>query len=252
MAPEEIPTDRALSRFLDSEPEPEDGPAKLAKAMTEDSRFAAEVHRLLTIDGLLYQAADADPAAFAESMELGHLAAEDDGVQFTQAISARLQVVAPISGGRRKRLSWTAAAAACVAAASFGWLWLGNESNPAQADLPVAVLVNEANAHFAANASPAGVNFAPGSYQLEAGTVHLRFASGAEVVMRYHLRYTIIDKKNMALNEELCVRWCRVPRTVLPFMPRIFATKTLERSLAWRSVDNWARANSTFLRGALT
>src|SRR5207244_4035649 len=96
----------------------------------------------------------------------------------------------------------TMAPAACVAAAvCLAWIWLANESNSYGPDAPVAVMVNEANARFAANGSPSGVYFSPGSYHLEAGTVHLRFASGAEVVMRSPARFTIIDRMNMALTE---------------------------------------------------
>ena len=90
--------DDALGRFVDGEPEPQDGPA-LAKAMAADARFAEEVRRLLAIDGLLHQAADADPAAFAESIRTS-LAAEDDGTQFTQAVADRLKSTAPLAGRR--------------------------------------------------------------------------------------------------------------------------------------------------------
>src|SRR4051812_36816791 len=99
MAPEEMPIDQALGRFLDGEPEPEDGPL-LARAMAQDSGCAREVRRLLTIDCLLCQAADVDPAAFAESVS-ARLAAEEDGAQFTQTVSDRLQAAAPVSRARR-------------------------------------------------------------------------------------------------------------------------------------------------------
>jgi len=195
-----MPLDHAIGRFLDGEPEPEDGPV-LARTMVQDCRFAHEMRRLLTIDGFLHQTADADPAAFAEAIET-RIAAEDDGVPFTQAIADRLQAVAPVSGGRRRWLPWTIAIAACmVAAASLGWAWLTGESTPHRANLAVAVLVNEANARFAENASPTGVCFAPGRYLLQSGAVHLRFASGAEVVMRSPASFTIIDAMNMALTE---------------------------------------------------
>ena len=111
MNPEETPIDRSLGRFLDGEPEPEDGPA-LAGAMVRDARFASEVRRLLTVDGLLRQAADVDPGAFAESIGT-RLAAEDDGAVFTKAVADRLQGAAPVSGGRRRWLPWGVAAAAC-------------------------------------------------------------------------------------------------------------------------------------------
>ncbi len=198
MAPEEMPIDQAISRFLDGEPEPEDGPA-LVLAMARDCRFAHELRRLLTIDGLLHQAADADSCAFAEAVGTS-LAAEDDGARFAQAVSDRLhQSAVAASGGRRTWLPWAIAALTCVAAAGLHWIWQTSESAPRQADQAVAVLLNESNARFAENASPTDGQFSPGSYHLEAGTVHLRFASGAEVVMRSPARFTIIDRMNVAL-----------------------------------------------------
>jgi hypothetical protein len=201
MALEQPPIDLTIGRFLDGEPEPEDGPA-LARAMAGDGRFAREMRRLLTIDGLLHQAAEADPAAFADSVSTS-LAAEGDGIVFTQAVLDRLQPVAPLAGGRRRWLRWVGVAAACVAAvaASVAWIWLANQSEPHASAARVAVMINEANAGFAENAAPSGVYFAPGNYDLEAGMVQLRFASGAEVVMRAPARFTVIDRMNMALIE---------------------------------------------------
>jgi hypothetical protein len=198
MAPEKMPIDQAIARFLDGEPEPEDGPA-LARAMAQDPGLALEVRDLLTIDGLLHQAADVDPDAFAESV-VTRLAAEDDGVLFTQKVSDRLRAAAPTRVKRRRWLPWAAAIVACVAATA-GWKWLASDSTPSGSDLPVAVIVNEANARFSADASPAGDRFTPGTYHLQAGTVHLRFASGAQVVMRSPARFTIIDQMNVALAE---------------------------------------------------
>ena len=216
MAPEEMPIDQALGRFLDGEPEPEDG-AALARAMAADARFTSEVRRLLAIDGLLHQGADADPAAFVDSIRT-NLAAEEDGNSFAKAVSDRLSgTAAPtVKAEARRRptsrwLPWTIAAAACIAAA-WGWIWLATEippPPPGKPDtvapppvaVPVAVIVNESNARFAANASPEGGQFQSGKYQLEAGAVHLRFASGAEVMMRSPARFSIMDRMNMALIE---------------------------------------------------
>jgi anti-sigma factor RsiW len=58
----------ALCRFLDGEPEPDDG-AALAAAMAKDDRLADEVCRLLVVDDLLRQAVELDPAAFAEALQ---------------------------------------------------------------------------------------------------------------------------------------------------------------------------------------
>ncbi len=46
-----------------------------------------------------------------------------------------------------------------------------------------ALLVDEAGAEFAAGRGPDGVRFGPGRYELLKGTVHLRFAQGADVVL---------------------------------------------------------------------
>src|ERR1022692_3731614 len=106
MAAEEKSMDQALGRFLDGEPEPQDVTA-LAQAMAADAQFAEELRRLLAIDGLLHQTADADPAAFADSISTS-IAAEDDSAQFTQAVSDRLTstVPAPAAGPRGRRPPW--------------------------------------------------------------------------------------------------------------------------------------------------
>ena len=62
--------DKALARFLDGEPEPEDGEL-LTQAMRADDRFAREVVRLLVVDDLLRQDALSDDAAFIEEEEEG-------------------------------------------------------------------------------------------------------------------------------------------------------------------------------------
>lgn len=204
MSPEEKPIDDALGRFVDGEPEPQDGPA-LAKAMAEDAELAEEVRRVLVLDGLLHQAADADPDGFAEAISTS-LAAEDDAAQFTRAVADRLQATVPLAGRRRRWLPWILAVAACIALGAVG-VWLTVEPTPQPIDPPVvvtgpaAILVNEASARFAQNGAPSDGNFAAGSYQLEGGAVHLRFTSGAEVVMRSPARFTIIDRLNMELNE---------------------------------------------------
>jgi Concanavalin A-like lectin/glucanases superfamily len=199
MAPEENTIDQAIGRFLDGEAEPDDGPA-LAHAMAQDSRIAHEVRRLLTIDGLLHQTADVDSVAFSESIQT-RLSAEDDGALFTQAVTNRIQTSVPLPAVRRGWLRWAVVSVACFTAASFAVIWLATQSTSRSPDLPVAVLVNEANALFAENAAPTGGHFSPGTFRLQAGTVHLRFASGAEVVMRSPAQFTIVDAMNMALIE---------------------------------------------------
>ncbi len=220
MAAEDMPLDVALGRFLDGEPEPEDAPT-LAIAMAEDRRFAGEVRRLLTIDSLLRQTTDADSDAFADSISTS-LAAEDDAGRFTQAVSNRLPIVATGFIATRKRLLRTAAlAASIVLVVGVVWNRLAIESAPPVSDQPVALLINETDAQFAAGAAPSRGNFLPGRYQLQTGAVHLRFASGAEVVMRVPVQFTIMDQMNMALNEG-------VLRTVVPSSAHGFTVHTAD------------------------
>jgi hypothetical protein len=206
MAQEDVSIEKAIGRFLDGELEPEDGPV-LARAIAEDCRIAEELRRLLIVDGLLHQAADVDPGAFAESVHT-RLAAEEDGARFTEAVSERLPTATPARDERRRWLPWAISALACLGAAvSLICSWMATESTPPQAilpdavKLPIAVMVNEEDARFAENASPVDGHFIPGKYYLQAGTVHLRFSNGAEVVMRSPAQFTIMDPMNMALTE---------------------------------------------------
>ena len=90
-------------------------------------------------------------------------------------------------------LPWFAAAA-CLAVA----LWLQQVEEPAQ-NLPpassqfTARLVNEAGAVFANHRSPGDPGFNPGTYELKEGMVHLRFSSGADLVIEAPARFEIVD-----------------------------------------------------------
>lgn len=62
-----------------------------------------------------------------------------------------------------------------------------------------AMLVNEANARFADGRSKDDVKFLPGSYELTEGAVHLRFSSGADLVVEAPAELEIIDAMNTKL-----------------------------------------------------
>ena len=62
-----------------------------------------------------------------------------------------------------------------------------------------AILVNEANAKFANDRSIDDVKFSPGNYQLTEGAVHLRFSSGADLVLEAPAELKILDAMNTQL-----------------------------------------------------
>jgi hypothetical protein len=110
--------DEALARFLDGEPEPNDG-TLLAEAMRADEHFAREVSRLLMVDDLLRQSGAPDDRAFLDAFAL-RVAAEREGGEFVQEFERRVR-----NGGapsHRPWLPWTIAAAAClVSVLVTGW-----------------------------------------------------------------------------------------------------------------------------------
>jgi hypothetical protein len=74
---------------------------------------------------------------------------------------------------------------------------------PPPAPLPgdvVAVLANEADATFATGMGPNTGRFTRGEYQLMSGVIHLRFVSGAEIVLRSPARFSVLDPMNMVLS----------------------------------------------------
>jgi hypothetical protein len=104
--------DEALARFLDGEPEPNDGEL-LAGAMRADGRFAREVARLLMVDDLLRQAAVPDDRAFLEALQW-RLAAERDGGRFLRRMARRVRRGVTPASPRRPRLPWIVTIAAVL------------------------------------------------------------------------------------------------------------------------------------------
>jgi hypothetical protein len=92
-------------------------------------------------------------------------------------------------------IPWTIAAAA-VAFAVIGWLprFEGAKPGSAPTVAVTALLVDEAGAEFAQKRQTGDVRFDPGSYELRAGTVHLRYANGADLVVQGPARFDIRDE----------------------------------------------------------
>ena len=210
--------DEALARFLDDEPEPADGPA-LADAMQSDPAFAAEVQRLLITDDLLRQNAELDAEAFVDAFALrtGESTATD--------LAARLESAMSPAGKSAARFAWLPWAVASIAIAiavaalvveapdplptpALGTNPAPQERSAEAAAIPrvndagrpvVALLVNEVDARFAEGAAPDAVRFGPGDYELTDGAVHLRFSSGADVVIPSPARFSVRDPLHMTL-----------------------------------------------------
>ena len=128
-----------------------------------------------------------------------------------------------VTSGRTRRvwlvLPWLAAAA-CLAVA----LWLQRVEEPAQKPTPVssqftARLVNEAGAVFADHRSPGDAGFNPGTYELKEGMVHLRFASGADLVIEAPARFELVDAMRAR------VHWGQV-RSIVPPTAKGFTIAT--------------------------
>src|SRR5258708_38695089 len=106
----------ALARFLDGEPEPEDGET-LAAAMAGDPETARKIVQLLMLDDMLRQGAQPDDRAFVESlkMRLGHEGGDDAFLRRFRR-SPR-----PEKAGVPRRARWIAAAVVllCVSLSIF-------------------------------------------------------------------------------------------------------------------------------------
>lgn len=66
-------------------------------------------------------------------------------------------------------------------------------------NLIAALVVDEAGAEFAPERAPQGVRVGPGDYELLKGTVHLRFAEGADVVLAGPARLSVADSLHVRL-----------------------------------------------------
>jgi hypothetical protein len=107
----------------------------------------------------------------------------------------------PIRMAPRQWIPWMITAAAVVMAV-FGWLRGFDIPKPGSAPTVAvtALLVDEAGAEFAQKRQPGEVRFDPGSYELKAGTVHLRYANGADLVVQGPARFDIRDEFHTKLS----------------------------------------------------
>ena len=101
----------------------------------------------------------------------------------------------------RQWLPWIVAATAAVLAV-IGWLPRTEnlKLGAAPSVAVTAILVDEAGAEFAQKRQPGEVRFDPGSYELRSGTVHLRYANGADLVVQGPARFDIRDEFHTRLS----------------------------------------------------
>ena len=116
-------------------------------------------------------------------------------------------------------LPWLALAACLVV--GF-WLWRVDSPVPhftrGQSQI-TARLVNEAKSVFADGRSPMDAEFGPGSYELKEGMIHLRFISGADLVIEAPARFDIFDSMRTRLH------WGQV-RSIVPPTAKGFTIAT--------------------------
>ena len=89
-------------------------------------------------------------------------------------------------------LPWVAAAACLV----FAFWPRGKNDEPRPDTRPppaLAAMVNRAGATFTSPRAPEDSRFDPGVYELTQGTIHLRFANGADLVIDGPARFELID-----------------------------------------------------------
>ena len=102
----------------------------------------------------------------------------------------------------KRSLSWLLVSLAIAAAAVLAVMpWRPRSEAPKASVVRsvTALLVDEAGAEFAQKRQPGEVRFDPGSYELLAGTVHLRFANGADLVVQGPARFNIRDESHTQL-----------------------------------------------------
>lgn len=113
---DEPPFDAALERFLQGEPEPDDG-IELATAMAQDPAATELVRKLLVIDDLLRQQAQPDEDAFVDSLVLRLNSQRDDA--FVDRIASAARPARP-----RALVFGLALAAVALLLAAVAALWL--------------------------------------------------------------------------------------------------------------------------------
>jgi Concanavalin A-like lectin/glucanases superfamily/FecR protein len=199
-----------LARFLDGEPEPEDGEL-LARAMREDGRFASEVVRFLVLDDLLRQDALADDGAFIDSvkMRLGAAPMPDEFLRRFKGWGDRGVGRARHGVGR-----WVAVSALVgltsmvmfIAGLAYWGVVPGvqrleraaadERARPGSANKAVAVLTRVVDAHWAdapGFATEEGSALPAGRLSLDSGLAQIEFISGASVILEGPCEFELVS-----------------------------------------------------------
>lgn len=119
-------------------------------------------------------------------------------------------------------IPWVIASAA-LGLAAVGWLPKYEAPKPSAARSVTALLVDEEGAEFVQKRQAGEVRFDPGRYELRAGTVHLRFANGADLVVQGPASFDIRNESHTRLE------FGRV-RAIVPPSARGFTLETNEIS----------------------
>ena len=193
--------DQLLCRYLDGRLSPEDKDA--LQDLLRSSAVARRRLRML--------------AAVTEGISSGEVIARASTAKSTILATPNKLLLAPI-------IPWGIAAAACIVAmlawfdgapygqqgttatttaTTSGTTSGGNKVNNTvnQTDSLVALLVDEAGAEFSDGKAPDEVRFNKGSYQLQRGAVHLRFANGTDMVMNAPASFDIDDAFHVRLHQ---------------------------------------------------
>ena len=188
--------DQLLCRYLDGRLSPEDKDA--LQDLLRGSAVARRRLRML--------------AAVTEGISSGEVTARASTAKSTILATPNQPLLAPI-------IPWGIAAAACIVAmlAWFDGAPSGQQGTTSttttattttasgntgdQKDSLVALLVDEAGAEFSDGKAPDEVRFNKGSYQLQQGAVHLRFANGTDMVMNAPASFDIDDAFHVRLHQ---------------------------------------------------
>ena len=208
------PFERLWTDYLEGELD-ENGILELNRLLGENLQLAARAADLYSDHRLLgWTLRPTDQSAFVADT-IARLRAESE--QFVAGVRERLRssddtnrAAAPPRDRRESHLSWLPwllTAMASIALAVLGTDRLRNRVQPAPAieqkivvEQPIAaLLVAEVNARFESRSAPDAIRFGPGDYELQEGIVHLRFSSGADVVIPSPAKFTIRDSMHMQL-----------------------------------------------------
>lgn len=187
--------DEVLARYLDGEPDAEDGPV-LGESLRKDPNVGREVTGLLMVDQLLRHHAEPHVDAFLDGLQT-RLAAEQEGAAFVDRLESAARSRAP----RGRALPWVVAAAACLVAV-ISWVRSPEEPTPSAQEVPpgvLALLVDEAGARYREGRGPDHVRFSSGPYELLEGTVHLRLVNGIDLVVPAPARFEITSPLRLSL-----------------------------------------------------